>query len=181
MRKKFVIFVILMTSGCASTNIPKTSVTSNWMESDGLILIDPIYNGTFFFARLLVRGDPPILIDPRFIPYVHVDIQGIENCFGEPIDYWRPSESASVPLENSKTFLIEPNFIFGKNVEFQIFPPINGEPLPCIQLTIGVRDESLHEEGVAVYRWGKFRLFRKFGCCYGDGERSWEKLQKARK
>lgn len=150
--------IIAIFSACVtSTGSQQASITREVIESNGILLIDPKYDGTSISAILLIKGDPSILLDPRLVDYVHIDIRRIENCSGRSLSY-RLADSFPKALSEDELLHLESGAIYGKNMRFRLFD----DGPDCIRVMLWIWD-YLRKPGRPRefdYRVGRFQFIR---------------------
>lgn len=147
---------LVFVAGCASTRAPMISGPQDWFESNGIVLLGPVYDGHEISALLLVKGEPPIVVDRRLPEGASVAVRHVESCSGAPIEFDIADTGLAAPATED-LMRIESGFAYGKTLRLLV----RGDDGPaCIDVTIGIRDFLQSPEGDRAYRLGRFRLAR---------------------
>lgn len=127
-----------------------------WIESNGIILASPEYDGFTINTTVLVMGDGNFVVDRRMPEGMSVYISRVFKCSGEfysfdVVDTGLPGPSRDDLLK------LERGYVYGRSMELMV----GGEETPpCIDVVIGVRDQAREAAGEELYRSGRFRLYR---------------------
>ena len=141
-------------AGCA--HVQKTR-PHNRQESNGLVLLDAMYDGQYITGLLIVRGGEKLKLDRRLPESASVEVRYVRRCSGELIAH--DVADTTLPSPQEADFVqIGPGFVYGKEVELLV----TGHKGPdCIIASIAVVDygrEVPPDAGDAHYRIGEFQF-----------------------